>query len=276
MNTAKHSPKAKKTSRLTKKVMRAIIPLVFVASFLFLVFNLVYTQPNSVGVEDVLSRRQTSANLPFDSFAKFVAFVFGLSFLAITYEGFKNFRGNTKNSFKVKTLTKVFDEPQADREMVGSLRDENKNLLFLNEELDRENVRLQEEKKSLEVDINKFEEAIKNVGKSEELMRKSNEALRKGYEKLVQEKETLILELNKKEWQLREVSNGARNPKSGMKATAILREPKAEKANRRAVETLINEVDQMISKKSKTKKPKVSGTLKTKKARTKKSKKRVK
>ena len=278
MQAVNKTTKKVKSKKFGKKIMRATVPLVFVASFLFLVFSLIYSQPAAVGLEDVLSRQNEKVALPFDSFAKFVAVVFGLSFMAITYEGFKSYRGNTKNSFKVKTLAKVFDQPEAEREAAGNLRDENKNLLYLNEELDRDNAKLQNEKKDLEIDIHKFEEAIKNVGKSEELMRKSNDALRKGYEKLVQEKESLILDLNKKEWQLREVSSDRRGAKPNLKATPILKEVAStgETNNRRAVETLINEVDQMISKKVKPRKQKNSGVAKVRKTGAKKSKRRGK
>jgi hypothetical protein len=236
------------------KILRGAAVVVCLSSFLFLIYSLVYTAPRRAGIEDVLAHKTVMPATPVNSTVKFLSVVFGLSLLAVTYESFRGYRKFLKlvsfPKMLPKVLTQVEDEPAASL----NLGEENKNLLYLNEELDRENARLQAEKDNLEKDIRKLEEALKTINRSEELMRKSNDALRKGYEKLVQEKETLISDLNKKEWELRELSaTGNRLPlkaplPEGCMAAAALKTV-AEIKKRKAVENLINEVDAMLSRK---------------------------
>jgi chromosome segregation ATPase len=173
--------------------------------------------------------------------------IFGLSFFALSYEGFKWLRSGGRAEGEKKISPRVLGL-NADRHGAIAMQDENKDLLYLNEELDRENNRLLTEKQELELEIRKYEEAVKKIGQSEELMRRSNDALRKGYEKLAQEKEAMIMELSKKEWELRELSNTeveCKGKHSEAKPLLAAKSP-AESKQRKAVEKLINEVDQML------------------------------
>ncbi|MFA4858200.1 MAG: hypothetical protein WC636_02850, partial [Candidatus Margulisiibacteriota bacterium] len=203
------------------KTLKWLVPAVFVVSFLFLVLNLMYFQPRALSLEDVLAHRSAPVSPVPDPLTKMVVVVFGLSFFALSYEGFKWLKSGSKVGGGNKVLTQVIGL-NADRRGTSVMQNENKDLLYLNEELDRENSRLLTEKQVLELEIKKYEDAVKKIGQSEELMRRSNEALRKGYEKQAQEKEAMILELNKKEWELRELSNAGPERKGKNSAPAPL------------------------------------------------------
>ncbi|MBU0686943.1 MAG: hypothetical protein KKB81_03750 [Candidatus Margulisbacteria bacterium] len=273
MHKGKNAKSVSKRNPFQKKLLKVTVPLVFVASFSLLVFSLLYSQPESVGIAEVLSTQGSPQLSAFNSFSKFMAIVFGLSLVALTFEGYKSVRHNFKNPLRGKAFPKASEFKGIKSIAVVSSEEEYDKIKQLSAELEKKNNLLLEEKTLLERDVRRFGEAVNKMNSSEELMRKSNESLRKGYEKLVKEKEALLAALDKKEWELNELASAA-NKKSNQleKPVKNLVSP-GEYKKRRAIEKLASEVDQMLVSKKEPKKTKVKKNKMTMK---KKSNKRVK
>lgn len=230
-----------------KWILISLIGIIFVCALVFLLLNLQMKSATPT-IGDVLTKGQSSERAFFDPWQLNFALM-GLlmvSFVALTVQGIR------KPKCDCATKENIYDKVTAESEP-NPVEDEFRQLKLEHEEIHRTHTKVLSEKTSLEKEIKKYEDIISNMLGNEEVLKKSNEALRKKYDRLVAEKENLILEINRKNWELQEtrikiettdavaaVDNSAKTAPEARPDTLI------DQQERKAVEELIKEVDEII------------------------------
>lgn len=226
-----------------KWILISLIGIILICALVFLFLNLQMKSATPT-IGDVLNKGQSSERAFLDPWQLNFALM-GLlmvSFVALTVQGMRKPKCNCAKE-------NIYEKVTAESEP-NPAEDEFRQLKLEHEEIHRTHTKVLSEKTSLEKEIKKYEDIISNMLGNEEVLKKSNEALRKKFDRLVAEKENLILEINRKNWELQEVRAKMEATQDNGNTVSEAKEAEPDglidQQERKAVEELIKEVDEII------------------------------